>query len=75
MKRCPFPFCPRPRFHGCFACRGHWERMPLATKHEALDLLRKLDHDDIAMDKFREMRDAIIARCPGAFLAVNDFSQ
>jgi len=75
MKRCPFPFCPRPRHEGNFACRGHWERMPIEMKREAESLLQKLDNDDISMSKFREMRDQILAHCPGAMLYGNDFVQ
>lgn len=68
MRKCPFPFCPRQRFEGHFACRGHWWRMSAEMQREAICLMRKKDHDDIADEKYREMRDDIVARCPGAFM-------
>jgi hypothetical protein len=74
MKSCPFPFCPRPRWLHHFACRGHWDRMPAAMRSEAIDLMRKMDTDDISPAKFAEMRDAIVSRCPGAFLHAPEFN-
>lgn len=68
MLRCPFPFCPRARSGGHFACRGHWWRMPRECQQEALDLMRKMDASEMSPQKYREMRDDIVARCPGAFL-------
>lgn len=68
MKSCPFPFCPRPRAEAHFACRGHWWRMPREAQQEALDLMRKMYGSEMCEQKYREMRDDIVARCPGAFL-------
>jgi hypothetical protein len=47
--------------------------MPFAMKREAESLLAKLDNDDITPAKFREMRDDIVGRCPGAFLYAPEF--